>query len=353
MIQFGGGDPNSPFISKIRGDACRESQSLAAATRTVLMNSYPRGRSRRGISPRCRRYVSPRGDIRSHPFHLPPWAEGDDYRRADPSTAEGTVDRHPSGVCLKAQASTAHVNAAGSTIVEFHLAAGATIAGRVTHATTGPLIDPMDLDCSAGDPSYPSSANAKSAANGTFRVGAKPEGINSLRSAGDPLQGLAFEYYGRASRRPLAAPIQATAGYYHPGGTWHSTSVGGSRATRAPRIPGFPSPRSSWTCSCPTWNGEAGNPRREDRHKRHVHDRTDPAWELGHRGRSMHAVPQHGAIRRSRAEVNGRIAHIRAGGWSRGNTGSFADDRPRKNLAIEASVPSGSTPPPFQPGGIR
>jgi hypothetical protein len=121
-------------------------------------------------------------------------------------------------VFLKVQASTARVNAVGSTIVDFHLAPGATISGRVSDATTSFRIDLIDLECNVGDPAYLGSANA--------------------------------------------------------------------------------------------------------------------------------AVPQHGAIRRSRAEHDGRIARLRAGGWSREFTGSSADGRPGRNLAIEPSVPSGSTPLP-------
>jgi hypothetical protein len=154
-------------------------------------------------------------------YNLTPLPAGDYYLRADPTTAQGYVDQYHPGVFLKSQATLVHVNATGSTIVDFNLSRGGTISGRITDATTGLPIVNMDLDCYAWDKSYISSINAKSAADGSFTVGCFPPGqfyVRANPAAGDIY---VIEYYNARRTLGLADPVTISATENVPGKDFH------------------------------------------------------------------------------------------------------------------------------------
>lgn len=142
---------------------------------------------------------------------------GDYYVQADPTAAQGYVDAFYPGQIDMVLATLVHVTA-GTPVagIDIPLQAGGTISGRVTKASSGLPIANLRVSVFNAQGTIVSAYGGSTAADGTFLVGAMPAGTYFIRSAGDPVQGLAFEFYGGVYRFSQATALQVTVGADNP-----------------------------------------------------------------------------------------------------------------------------------------
>lgn len=146
---------------------------------------------------------------------LPP---GTYYVQADASILDGYVDTYFGGTTEFALATPVVVGTGATTAgVDIQMPLGGTISGVVTNASTGQPIAGIRVSVFDDLGSILPWAGASTDASGAYTVGALPAGSFYVRSAGDPSQGLAYEYWPNVTFRADASLVAVTAGTDSPG----------------------------------------------------------------------------------------------------------------------------------------
>jgi hypothetical protein len=149
------------------------------------------------------------------------------YVQADPSAQQGYVDAYYGDVYDIALATPVAVTAGNVHAgIDIHLPRGGTISGSVTSAVTGLPVPGVRVTMFDALGSILPGAGGSTAADGSFLAGAVPSGSYLLRASGDPVLGLAFEFYAGVTLRSQATPVAVVAGSNTPGVTFALDSGG-------------------------------------------------------------------------------------------------------------------------------
>ncbi|HSH09725.1 MAG TPA: carboxypeptidase-like regulatory domain-containing protein, partial [Oceanipulchritudo sp.] len=132
------------------------------------------------------------------------------HLRADLPNGSPLADQYYNGAFLPSQATAINVPTSSSQVsgINFNLLPGYAILGRVT--TTGGLsAADVDLDLYAGNGEFLGGYPARTAADGTFTIGALPSGSYYLKADPDPAlqQYLVFRFFGGTQDIVTATPI--------------------------------------------------------------------------------------------------------------------------------------------------
>lgn len=138
---------------------------------------------------------------------------GDYYLQADPTQQQGYVDVFYPGVLDITLATPIHVTAgvplAG---IDFSLTLGGTIAGAIRRQSNGLPLAGIDIDLFDPLGNFLGYADASSAADGTYTIGALMPGDFYVQADPTPLQGLIDTYYPGVFDVTLATLVHVTAG---------------------------------------------------------------------------------------------------------------------------------------------
>lgn len=135
-------------------------------------------------------------------------AAGSYLVRADADLASGFIDEFHNNAFLKSQASALVVGTnTALTNIDFTLAIGRTISGKVT--SSGNNIDGIDMDVFSSTGEFISGAVGLSAGGGNYTVGALPPGNYYIRADPDPALGQYYveTFHGGTADIALATPV--------------------------------------------------------------------------------------------------------------------------------------------------
>ena len=143
----------------------------------------------------------------SYTINLP--GPGDYIIRVDLATGSPLVDQYYNSVFFKSEATPVNVPTDASQIsgINFSLPGGYAIAGRVTG--NGVAQGNIDLDLYGGNGEFIGNYPAQTASDGTFTIGALPNGTYYLKADPDPALGqyFIFRYFGGTEDISGATPI--------------------------------------------------------------------------------------------------------------------------------------------------
>jgi hypothetical protein len=129
--------------------------------------------------------------------------------RVDLPNGSPLVDQYYGGGLLKSQATPLELLTLDTQLtgIDFSLTTGHAITGRVTGSGTSPGI--IDLDLYAGNGEFMGSYPARTAADGTFTIGALPNGTYFLKADPDPALGQYFvpSFFNGKDTKEIADPI--------------------------------------------------------------------------------------------------------------------------------------------------